>query len=89
MTGHMDSPAFAVGDGSAGLIQVTQMVNSYFDPAVKLIYAAGALCGLIGAIKIYSKFSSGDPDTGKVAGSWFRPCVFLIVAATVLRAFFL
>ena len=53
------------------------------------IYAAGALCGLIGAIKVYSKFSSGDPDTGKVAGSWFGACVFLIVAATVLRAFFL
>lgn len=33
--------------------------------------------------------SSGDPDTGKVAGSWFGACVFLIVAATVLRAFFL
>ena len=65
------------------------MVTSYFDPATKLIYAAGVLCGLIGAIKVYSKFSSGDPDTGKVAGSWFGACVFLIVAATVLRAFFL
>jgi len=32
------------------------MVTSYFDPATKLIYAAGALCGLIGAIKVYSKF---------------------------------
>ena len=62
------------------------MVNSYFDPAVKLIYAAGALCGLIGAIRVYSKFSS---DTGKTAGSWFGACVFLIVAATVLRSFFL
>ena len=62
------------------------MVNSYFDPAVKLIYAAG---GLIGAIRVYSKFSSGDPDTGKTAGSWFGACVFLIVAATVLRSFFL
>ena len=65
------------------------MVNSYFDPAVKLIYSAGALCGLIGAIRVYSKFSSGDPDTGKTAGSWFGACVFLIVAATVLRSFFL
>lgn len=79
----------ALSAGSAGLVQATQMVNSYFDPAVKLIYAAGALCGLIGAIRVYSKFSSGDPDTGKTAGSWFGACVFLIVAATVLRSFFL
>ena len=33
--------------------------------------------------------SSGYPDTGKTAGSWFGACVFLIVAATVLRSFFL
>ena len=65
------------------------MVTSYFAPATKLLYAAGALCGLIGARKVYSKFSSGDPDTGKVTGAWFGACVFLIVAATVLRAFFL
>ena len=30
-----------------------------------------------------------SPDTGKTAGSWFGACVFLIVAATVLRSFFL
>ena len=63
------------------------MLTGYFDPATKLIYAAGAIVGLIGAIKVYSKFSSGDPDTGKTAGSWFG--AFLIVAATVLRSFFL
>ena len=57
---------------------------------MKLIYAAGALCRADrGSIRVYSKFSSGDPDTGKTAGSWFGACVFLIVAATVLRSFFL
>lgn len=81
--------AFAEGDGSAGITKATSLLTSYFDPATKLIYAAGAIVGLIGAIKVYSKFSSGDPDTGKTAGSWFGACVFLIVAATVLRSFFL
>ena len=65
------------------------MVKSYFDPAVKLIYAIGAVVGLVGAIKTYNKFSSGDPETGKTAASWFGSCVFLIVAATVLQSFFL
>ena len=65
------------------------MLTGYFDPATKLIYAAGAIVGLIGAIKVNGTFSSGDPDTGKTAGSWFGACVFLIVAATVLRSFFL
>ena len=55
----------------------------------KLIYAIGAVVGLIGGVKVYGKFSSGDPDTSKPAASWFGACIFLIVAATILRSFFL
>lgn len=55
----------------------------------KLIYAIGAVIGLIGGVKVYSKFSSGDPDTSKTAASWFGACIFLIVTATILRSFFL
>jgi len=80
---------FAQGDGSAGITEATQMVTSYFDPATQLIYAIGAVVGLIGGVKVYQKFSSGDPDTSKTAASWFGACIFLIVAATILRSFFL
>lgn len=55
----------------------------------KLIYAISAVVGLIGGVKVYGKFSSGDPDTSKTAASWFGACIFLIVAATILRSFFL
>ncbi len=55
----------------------------------KLIYAIGAVVGLIGGVKVYGKFSSGDPDTSKTAASWFGACIFLIIAATILRSFFL
>ena len=65
------------------------MVTSYFDPLTLLIYAVGAVIGLIGGIKVYQKFSSGDPDTSKTAPSWYGACIFLIVSATVLRSFFL
>lgn len=81
--------AMAQGDGSAGITEATQMVTSYFDPATQLIYAIGAVVGLIGGVKVYGKFSSGDPDTSKTAASWFGACIFLIVAATILRSFFL
>lgn len=80
---------FAQGNGGAGISEATQMVTSYFDPATKLIYAIGAVVGLIGGVKVYNKFSSGDPDTSKTAASWFGACIFLIVAATILRSFFL
>lgn len=80
---------FGQGNGSAGINEATQMVTSYFEPATQLIYAIGAVVGLIGGVKVYNKFSSGDPDTSKTAASWFGACIFLIVAATILRSFFL
>lgn len=82
------SATFAQGNGMAGITEATNMVTSYF-PATKLIYAIGAVVGLIGGVKVYGKFSSGDPDTSKTAASWFGACIFLIVAATILRSFFL
>ena len=51
---------FAAGNGMAGINEATSMVTSYFDPATKLVYAIGAVVGLIGGVKVYSKFSSGD-----------------------------
>ena len=80
---------FAQGQGLAGINEATSMMTSYFDPATKLCYAIGAVIGLVGGIKVYNKFSSGDPDVSKVASSWFGACIFLIVAATILRSFFL
>ena len=83
--------AMAQGNGLAGIgiNEATSMVSSYFEPATKLVYAIGAVVGLIGGVKVYGKFSSGDPDTSKTAASWFGACIFLIVAATILRSFFL
>ncbi len=83
------SSAFAQDNGLAGINEATSMVTSYFAPGTKLIYAIGAVVGLIGGVKVYGKFSSGDPDTSKTAASWFGACIFLIVAATILRSFFL
>lgn len=80
---------FAQGNGIGGITDATNMVTSYFEPGTRLIYAIGAVVGLIGGVKVYGKFSSGDPDTAKTAASWFGACIFLIVAATILRSFFL
>jgi len=77
--------AMAQGNGLAGINEATSMVTSYFEPGTKLIYAIGAVVGLIGGVKVYGKFSSGDPDTSKTAASWFGACIFLIVAATILE----
>lgn len=75
-------------DGNAGISQATTQVKSYFATGTNLMYAIGAILGLVGAIKVYSKWNSGDHDTGKVAAAWFGSCVFLVIVATVLKSFF-
>lgn len=75
-------------DGNAGINEATMRVRSYFATGTNLMYAIGAILGLVGAVKVYQKWNSGDPDTGKVAAAWFGSCVFLVIVATVLRSFF-
>lgn len=76
------------GNGTAGITKATTEVKSYFSAGTKLMYAIGAIVGLIGAIKVYNKWNSGDPDTNKVAAAWFGSCIFLVVVATVIKSFF-
>jgi len=75
-------------DGNAGINQANTFVRGYFDSGVNLVYAVGALIGLIGAVKVYQKWNHGDHDTGKVAAAWFGSCIFLVIVATVLKSFF-
>ena len=75
-------------DGNAGINQANTTVRGYFDAGTNLMYAVGAILGLIGAIKVYQKWNHGDHDTGKVAAAWFGSCIFLVIVATVLKSFF-
>ena len=78
----------AAQDGNAGINEANSKVRSYFASGTNLMYAVGAIVGLIGAVKVYQKWNSGDHDTGKVAAAWFGSCVFLVIVATVIRSFF-
>jgi hypothetical protein len=84
----MESAYAQTADGNAGINQANTFVRGYFDSGVNLVYAIGALVGLIGAVKVYQKWNHGDHDTGKVAAAWFGSCIFLVIVATVLKSFF-
>lgn len=75
-------------DGNSGINQATTLVKSYFDSGCNLMYAIGAVVGIIGAVKVFNKWNAGEPDTNKVAAAWFGSCVFLVIVATVLKSFF-
>lgn len=73
-------------DGNNGLAQANTMVRGYYDTAVQLMYAIGAISGLIGAIRIATR--RHREELNNEIAIWFGVCIFLVVAATVLKAFF-
>ncbi len=75
-------------DGNSGIQEATNKVKGYFDSGCDLMYAIGAVVGIIGAVKVFNKWNAGEPDTNKVAAAWFGSCIFLVVVATVLQSFF-
>jgi len=42
-------------DGTAGINEANTKVRSYFSAGTNLMYAVGAIVGLIGAIKVFNK----------------------------------
>lgn len=75
--------------GHQALSQVETDIKSYFEIACGIFYAICAIMALVGAFKVYSKWSSGDPDTTKVAVGWFGSLIFVAVVVTLIKSFFI
>ncbi len=82
------SLAQLMAQSSAGIDQATSEITSYVDPVSNLVIAIGAVVGLIGGVRVYIKWQSGDQDTQKAIMGWFGACLFLILVGVVIRAFF-
>lgn len=77
-----------MAQSSAGIDQATAEVGTYIDPVSNLIIAIGAVVGLIGGVRVYIKWQSGDQDTQKSIMGWFGACLFLILVGVVIKSFF-
>lgn len=84
----LTSAQYVLAQSSAGIDQATSEVNSYVDPISNLIIAIGAVVGLIGGVRVYIKWQSGDQDTQKAIMGWFGACLFLILVGVVIKSFF-
>jgi uncharacterized membrane protein YidH (DUF202 family) len=84
----IDSAAAFAQDGNKGIQEADNKVREYFKTGTSLMYGIGGLLALIGAVKVYQKWNAGEPDTSKVAASWFGSCIFLVVVATIIKSFF-
>src|ERR1700756_873974 len=81
------APAFAQS-GVTGLNTATSTLQTYVDPASNIALVIGGIVGIVGAIRVYSKWNSGDQDINKELMGWGGSCVFLVVSALIVKAFF-
>lgn len=80
--------AAAKADGAAALNNAAQTIRGYGQSANTIVLAIGVIVGLVGGIRVYSKWHNGDPDTMKAVTGWFGAAMFLVAVGTVLTAFF-
>jgi len=83
----MANSSFA-GSGVAGVGAGTSELAKYLAPVSSLILAIGAIVGLVGGIRVYIKWNSGDQDVSKEIMGWMGSCVFLVLVSVVIKAFF-
>jgi hypothetical protein len=74
--------------GVTGLNTATATLKTYVDPVTNIALVIGGIVGIVGAIRVYSKWNSGDQDINKELMGWGGSCVFLVVSALVIKAFF-
>jgi hypothetical protein len=78
----------AAQGGAAGIAAANNQIRSFIPGVSTLTLGIALVTGFVGAIKVYQKISSGDPEAGKGISSWIGACVFMSVVTLILNAFF-
>lgn len=73
---------------AAAITTAIDKIKEYWGPLKGLIYVIGGVVGIIGALRIYNKWTNGDQDINKEILGWGGACLFLILAPTFVGAFF-
>lgn len=74
--------------GTVGISAAESELTTYVDPVANLCLIIGAVVGIIGGVRVYIKWNSGDQDINKEIMGWGGSCLFLVLVSVVIKAFF-
>ena len=74
--------------GAFGIDAAFSEISTYINPIANFILVVGAVVGLIGGVRVFIKWNSGDQDVQKSIMGWFGSCLFLVTVGIVIKAFF-
>ncbi len=78
----------SLAQGTTGIDAASSALTSYIDPISTLILVIGAVVGLIGGVRVFVQWNSGDRDINKELMSWGGSCLFLVLVSVVVKGFF-
>lgn len=67
---------------------LTSEVNRYYFNFSDLVLAIGAICGLLGGLRIYNNWQLGRDRIDAQITAWFMSCLFLSILSAVLKGLF-
>ncbi|MBW8323679.1 MAG: DUF4134 domain-containing protein [Prolixibacteraceae bacterium] len=78
-----------LADGlQSGISAATSQLKGYVDSIITLVMVIGGIVGIVGGIRIYTKWSHGDHDINKELMSWGGAAIFLVLVPIVIKAVF-
>ncbi|NHE56446.1 MULTISPECIES: DUF4134 domain-containing protein [Cyclobacterium] len=80
--------AQAKAQGVQGITAAESSLIGYVDPVASLCLVIGAVVGIIGGVRVYIKWNSGDQDINKELMGWGGSCLFMVLVSVVIKAFF-
>ena len=78
----------AKGQGVQGITAAESSLLTYVDPVASLCLVIGAVVGIIGGVRVYIKWNSGDQDINKELMGWGGSCLFMVLVSVIIKAFF-
>ncbi|HZY35580.1 MAG TPA: DUF4134 family protein [Mucilaginibacter sp.] len=61
-------------NGVTGINSATTSLKTYVDPVTNVTLVIGGIVGIVGAIRVYSKWNSGDQDDPLRFGQGYLEC---------------
>lgn len=66
----------------------SNQIDRYYSSLSDLALAIGAICGILGGLRIYNNWQLGRDHIDAQIIGWFSSCIFLSILSSVLRGLF-
>ena len=78
----------AAQPGIAEFYSAAGEVRRWYFSFSDLAMALGAICGILGGLRVYANWQSGEHHIDRQVMGWFFSCLFLLLSGVFLKALF-